>query len=89
MKRPKISTIFRYYNENWKVPLAFLLEKLGHYFKVENFGIFCNIVLCGYFLPALYVLESSFLFLRREFQKGFTLGKEGVFGKKKIEGPSK
>ena len=63
MKRPKTATIFRYYNENWKVPLAFLLEKLGHYLKVENFGIFCNIVLCGYFCLALDLFVSSFLFL--------------------------
>jgi len=51
MKRPKTSTIFRYYNENWKVPLAFLLGQMGlDYYKVENFGIFAILFIVGSFL---------------------------------------
>jgi len=74
MKRPKTSTIFRYYNENWKVPLAFLLGQMGlDYYKVENFGIFAILFIVGSFLSQICLYQVFFFdldkFLRREFQK--------------------
>lgn len=49
MKRPKISTIFRYYNENWKVPFAFLLEKWDTILRLRILAILFFVGI--FFLP--------------------------------------
>lgn len=64
MKRPKTSTIFRYYNENWKVPLAFCWKNWDTILRFRILAFFVILFFdCGYFLPALYLFVSSFLFL--------------------------
>jgi len=77
MKRPKTSKMFRYYDENWKVPLAFLLEKK----TILGLGILAFLQCCSlwvFFSCSRFVcIKFSFFvvdkFLRRDFQKGFTL----------------